>query len=149
MAKVKKENYGLKLDWVDLTEEMLLATIHQLINDPRYKSNAFHIYIKSETSFTSFYSFKGNATRVSRLIRDELVPSKETAAYWIEHVIRHNGTKHLQLSSKHMPFYQRYLLDVALFLIIISAVFLCLTTAALRWAIFKCYIIVEKKSKID
>ena len=38
MAKVKKENYGLKLEWVDLTEEMLLATIHQLINDPRYKS---------------------------------------------------------------------------------------------------------------
>ena len=35
MAKVKKENYGLKLDWVDLTEEMLLEAIHQLINNPR------------------------------------------------------------------------------------------------------------------
>lgn len=36
MAKVKKENYGSKLNWVDLTEETLLATIHQLINNPRY-----------------------------------------------------------------------------------------------------------------
>lgn len=104
--------------------------------------------IKSENN-VCLYSFKGNATRISRLIRDELVPSKETAAYWIEHVIRHNGTKHLQLLSKHMPFYQRHLLDVTLFLIVISTVFLVLTIAALRWTIFKCYIISEKKTKFD
>lgn len=104
--------------------------------------------IKSENN-VCLYSFKGNATRISRLIRDELVPSKETAAYWIEHVIRHNGTKHLQLLSKHMPFYQRHLLDVTHFLIVISTVFLVLTIAALRWTIFKCYIISEKKNKFD
>merc|ERR1712137_351876 len=58
-------------------------------------------------------SFKANAMRLSSLMRDELVSAKETAAYWIEYVVRHNGTKHFNLSSEKMPLYQYYLLDVA------------------------------------
>ena len=52
-------------------------------------------------------------------MRDELMPGAEVAAYWIEHVLRHGGTKHLQLSGKDMPFYQRYLLDVFAFLLLL------------------------------
>ena len=69
-------------------------------------------------------SYRDNATRVSRLLRDELVPAKQVAAYWIEHVLRHGGTKHLQSRAREMPFYQIYLLDVALILsCIISILF--------------------------
>lgn len=52
-------------------------------------------------------------------MRDELLPGRDVAVYWIEHVLRH-GAQHLQLSAKDMPFYQRHLLDVTLFLILIA-----------------------------
>ena len=76
---------------------------------------------------------------MSRLMRDELLPGKEVAAYWIEHVLRHGGTKHLQLSGKDMPFYQRYLLDVLLFLGIISMLILVSLFCAIRYIISKCF----------
>ena len=50
-------------------------------------------------------------------MRDVPIPSKDMAAYWIEHVLRHGGTKHLDVGPKNMPFYQRHLIDVILFLV--------------------------------
>ena len=50
-------------------------------------------------------------------MRDEILPGKDVAIYWIEYVIRHGGTKHLQLASKNMPFHKKHLLDIALFFI--------------------------------
>lgn len=58
-----------------------------------------------------FYSYLGNASRLSQLMQDELVPPREVAAYWVEHILKH-GNKHLQSNAKDMPFYQLYLLDV-------------------------------------
>ena len=54
-------------------------------------------------------------------MRDELLPAKDVAAYWVEHVLRHGGTKHLQSKVKDMPWYKVYLLDVILFLITVLA----------------------------
>lgn len=45
-------------------------------------------------------------------MQDELVPAKEAAAYWVEHVLRHGGAKHLHSPGKNMPFYKRYMIDV-------------------------------------
>ena len=77
-------------------------------------------------------SFQGNATRLSRLMRDELMPAKDIGAYWIEHILRHKGGKHLQLAGKDIPFHQRYLLDVIAFLIGIIAMFLISLGVILR-----------------
>jgi glucuronosyltransferase len=57
-------------------------------------------------------------------MKDELVPAKDVAVYWIEHVIRHGGTKHLQSKAKDMPFYKLYMLDVwALIVAVFLAIF--------------------------
>jgi len=80
-----------------------------------------------------FNSFKTNATRVSSLIKDELVPGKEVAAYWVEHVLRHGGTKHLQSPGKNMQFYQYYLLNVFSFLILLSSILLFVSYHSIRW----------------
>jgi hypothetical protein len=85
------------------------------------------------------HSFKNNATRLSRLMRDELMPAKDIGAYWVEHVLRHKGTKHLKLAGKDMPFYQRYLLDVIAFLIGIVALVLICTIALLRCVVSRCF----------
>ena len=71
-------------------------------------------------------------------MRDELMPAKNLGTYWIEHVLRQKGTKHLQLVGKDMPFYQTYLLDVIAFLIGISVVFLLSIAALLRCCVSKC-----------
>ena len=49
-------------------------------------------------------------------MRDEMLPGRDVATYWIEHVLRHGGTRHLQLSAKNLGFIQKHLIDVWLFL---------------------------------
>ena len=83
-------------------------------------------------------SCRGNATRLSRLMHDELMPAKDIGAYWIEHILRHKGGKHLQLSGKDMPFYQRYLIDVFAFLTGLIISVLLVTVLLLRWIVSKC-----------
>ena len=71
-------------------------------------------------------------------MRDELLPAKDIGAYWIEHVLRHKGTKHLQLAGKDIPFYQRYLLDVIVFITGIIAMALMITVLLLRCVVSRC-----------
>ena len=63
---------------------------------------------------------------------------QELAAYWIEHVLRHNGTKHLQLGSKDLPFYQRHLLDVISFLVALALLILLFISAILYCLLSQC-----------
>ena len=62
-------------------------------------------------------SFKGNATRISRLLRDNPRTSIQQAADWIEYVQRHKGAKHLRPEVYNLHWYQYYLLDVFAFLL--------------------------------
>ena len=52
-----------------------------------------------------------------------MLPADQMAVYWIEHVLRHGNAEHLQLASGQMPFHQRYLLDVAAFLVVSIGLF--------------------------
>lgn len=66
------------------------------------------------------------------------MPGQELAAYWIEHVLRHNGTKHLQLASKNLPFYQRHLIDVISFLVALVFLILLFIFAILFCLVRRC-----------
>jgi len=55
------------------------------------------------------------------------MPGKDMAAYWIEHVLRHGGTKHLQSRANELPFYQLYLLDIWFVLIVVPLMVLFVT----------------------
>ena len=63
------------------------------------------------------YSFKSNATRISRLLRDNPRTFVQQAADWIEYVHRHKGAKHLRPEVYNLHWYQYYLLDVLAFLL--------------------------------
>lgn len=56
----------------------------------------------------------------------------ERAVYWTEYVLRHNGTRHLQLSSRHLTWYQRNLIDVYLVLILSALIPLLLVTLVVK-----------------
>lgn len=68
-------------------------------------------------------------------MRDEMMPGKKIAAHWVEHVIRFNGTAHLQLASRNMPIYQIYMLDVYIFLsvVLVLTVWLSFKLFCLTW----------------
>lgn len=81
-------------------------------------------------------------------MRDEMVPGKEVGAYWIEYILRHGSTKHLQVASKDLPFYQMHLIDVALFLITIVLVVLLVVFTIIR-LILRCLLKKKVKSKTN
>ncbi|KZS19435.1 putative UDP-glucuronosyltransferase [Daphnia magna] len=117
VARAVRDGWGLKLDWNEVDDRILDEAIRHLINDP---------------------SVKANVTKWSQLMHDEIMPGKEVAAYWIEYVIRHGDTKHLQLASKNMPFYQRHLIDVAFCLGSIASLFLLIVFMLTR-TLLQCY----------
>ena len=59
-------------------------------------------------------------SRLSGYMHDQPIPSKEKAVYWMEYVIRHNGTRHMRMASNDLPFYQNYLLDVMALMLVIT-----------------------------
>lgn len=56
---------------------------------------------------------------MSKIMRDVFAPSREVGAYWVEYLLRHGSTRHLQTRSKDMPLYQVYMLDAWAFIFLI------------------------------
>ena len=65
-------------------------------------------------------------------MHDELLPGTDVAVYWVEYVLRHGGTKHLQLASKNLPFYKLYFVDAAAVAISLLAVMLFILIKVIR-----------------
>ena len=74
---------------------------------------------------------------------------REAAAYWVEHVLRHGGTMHLQSPGKNMPFYQRHLLDVFGFLSLLFSIVLFISYRFIRWIVGLCFRRKNHKRKIN
>lgn len=60
-----------------------------------------------------------NIKKRSRLFHDRPMSPMDTAIYWIEYIIRHNGASHLRVVGKDLPWYQYLMLDVIGFLLIV------------------------------
>ncbi|XP_037926300.1 UDP-glucosyltransferase 2-like isoform X3 [Hermetia illucens] len=95
---VVKAGYGLSLRIEEITVEKFRSTVEEVLYNPTYR-------IKLQ--------------EFSRIYRDRPMSPKDTAAYWIEYVIRHRGAKHMQSPAVHMNFIQLYGLDVFAFLFVI------------------------------
>jgi len=61
---------------------------------------------------------------MSSIFRDRPMSALDTAVYWVEYVIRHKGAHHLRSAAVDLTWYQYYLLDVIVFLIIIVLFFM-------------------------
>ena len=76
-------------------------------------------------------------------MRDELVNGHDVAVYWLEYVLRFNGTNHLKLTSRNIPFYQLYHLDVILFLSAIICFLISIVVIIVR-NIMRCLFMANK-----
>ncbi|XP_076265417.1 uncharacterized protein LOC143199463 [Rhynchophorus ferrugineus] len=91
--------YGLAINYRDknFTEAHFKSLVDELLNNPKYRKNA---------------------RRISRRFHDKPMKPLDTAVYWIEYVIRNNGAKHLQVAGVKQPWYQLFMVDVLLFIIV-------------------------------
>ncbi|KAJ8976653.1 hypothetical protein NQ317_010368 [Molorchus minor] len=97
------ENMGLavKLDLESITKKSALDALNKMLNNPMYQEKA---------------------KEVSKRYKDRPLSAMDTALYWIEYVIRHNGAPHLRSAGADLAWYQYHLLDVAVIFISIPIV---------------------------
>ncbi|KAJ8959687.1 hypothetical protein NQ318_021878 [Aromia moschata] len=72
-------------------------------------------------------SYKNTVKKLKYLALDTPMTGIENAIWWIEYVVRHNGTKHLRNPIADLPSYQYYLLDVVGFLIALMCLIIWIT----------------------
>ncbi|CAD7078260.1 unnamed protein product [Hermetia illucens] len=94
--KLQKAGHGIVVDKGTLTEDLFRKAVLEVLENTTYTD-----------SVKTF----------SRIFRDRPLSARDTAAYWMEYVLRHKGAKHLQSPAIHMNAIQYYGLDVIAFLI--------------------------------
>ena len=89
------KNIAVKVHVDNVTESSMDAALNALLYDPRYRESA---------------------RKMSKLFRDRPMSIMDTAAYWIEYVIR-NGPDSLKSPAVDMPWWKLNMIDVFAFLI--------------------------------
>lgn len=95
---IVEEGWAIVLHLADLNQETFSKTLDEALRNPVYG----HVVKK-----------------LSNLNRDRPEHPLDTAAFWIEYVIRHNGAKHMQSPAVHLNFLQYYMVDVFSFVFVI------------------------------
>ncbi|CAH1398447.1 unnamed protein product [Nezara viridula] len=90
---------GITIFLDELTNDRIINSVLTIIQDPSYKENAL---IRS------------------KVVQDRQNTAMESAIYWIEYVIRHNGANHLKPARIELSLYQVLGLDIFLFLLTIA-----------------------------
>ncbi|XP_039437826.1 UDP-glucosyltransferase 2 [Culex pipiens pallens] len=93
-AKAERDGYAIVLELETLTSDQLVRAIHRAIHDPKYRNDARYRQM---------------------LLKDQRNTPLETAIYWTEYVIRHNGAYHLQSPARNLTFFTYYGLDMICF----------------------------------
>lgn len=88
------EGWGLPLDYHALTEASFEHGLLEVLNNGSYRQ----VVQKS-----------------AALFRDRPLHPLDTAIYWVEYVLRHDGAKHMQSQAVHLNWAQYMGLDVAAF----------------------------------
>ncbi|XP_017466731.1 PREDICTED: UDP-glucuronosyltransferase 1-9-like [Rhagoletis zephyria] len=117
LKKAEFGGYAVTLDFHKLTRETLKDGLHQLLFNATYREN-----IK----------------QISRIFHDRPMGPRETALYWIDYVIRHNGARHLRAAGLDLKWYQFYLLDVAALFMAIMFSIMGIGFVFVRWLLRRC-----------
>lgn len=97
-GKMVKSGFGLKLDYLTLTEESFRSSIEEILKSPVYAENI---------------------QRAASIYKDRPMTPQQTALYWVEYILRHRGAPHMQSPAVHMNRFQRMSLDVIGFLLFV------------------------------
>jgi len=122
--RASKRGYGLCMNIKDFSSEELFDKIQELLNNKEYGERV---------------------KKASAIFRWESMTGRETAAFWIEHVIKFGGS-HLRSAAMDMPLYQFLMLDILAVLLVGVTLFIVLVIA-LQKCIWKALIYIRKAQK--
>ncbi|KAL7730660.1 hypothetical protein ACLKA6_003437 [Drosophila palustris] len=91
VERAKRAGFGLGLDHKEMTSSELKSTIERLLTEPE---------------------FSATAQKMSARYRDQPMSPQETAIWWTEYVLRHNGAHHMRVSAQDLSFIAYHSLDV-------------------------------------
>ncbi|XP_037780320.1 uncharacterized protein LOC119576750 [Penaeus monodon] len=89
--QIKSTGFGLVIEWEEITVDLVLEALRELIDNPRYRRGA---------------------AEVSRAMRDQLMSPKDRAVFWTEYVIRHRGAPKLRCPAADLSWVEFLMLDV-------------------------------------
>lgn len=112
--QIDSQGWAVVLNYDHLNETVLNNGIHEMLNNSSYKLTA---------------------QKRSRLFRDRPMSPLQTAVYWIEYVIRHDGAKHMQSAAVNLNFFQQNSLDILLVVFLGLYIFYKVTVAILRFVL--------------
>ncbi|KAF5282234.1 hypothetical protein FQR65_LT14402 [Abscondita terminalis] len=101
VANAELNGFAKAVFFNDLTEESFEKAITEVLSNPKYAENA---------------------KRKSKIMHDQPMKPLDTAMFWIEYVLRHNGAPHLKTSALDLCWFQMYSLDVLAFTLILLVV---------------------------
>ncbi|CAO1424279.1 unnamed protein product [Diamesa tonsa] len=91
IQKAAAAGYGVVLDFNTITEESITNSLNEVLNNP---------------------SIASTAKALSKRYSDRPMTPQQTAVYWTEYVIRHQGASHLKSTALDLSFIQLHLIDV-------------------------------------
>lgn len=89
--RVENIGYGKVLPFEDLTQETLTRSINDMLSTDRYSDRARHL---------------------QTVWNDNLVHPMDEFVWWIEHVVKFKGAKHLKSHAMHLSWFSYLLIDV-------------------------------------
>ena len=90
--------YGIDMKILTFTADELVNNIHRVLDEK---------------------AFKMAIQKASDIVKSRPMTAQDTAAYWVEHVLKHGG-EHLRTGAMDMPLYQFLMLDILLFVLVVS-----------------------------
>ncbi|XP_030374414.1 UDP-glucuronosyltransferase 2B10 [Scaptodrosophila lebanonensis] len=91
VERMKQAGGAKSLDLYNINVAQLMETITELIYNPRYSRQAKDL---------------------SRRFRDQPMSPLETAIWWTEYVLRHDGAHHMRMAEQDLSFMQYYSVDL-------------------------------------
>ncbi|XP_071845063.1 uncharacterized protein [Apostichopus japonicus] len=110
---VFEKEVGLKIMISELSSERVSQVIEEILTNNKYRDNM---------------------KRLSTMFRDRPQSPRETAAFWVEHVLKY-GSEHLRTPGHDMSFIQYYLIDVISFLFLSVTIVLFLFYLAIKYSL--------------
>ncbi|CAL4065733.1 unnamed protein product, partial [Meganyctiphanes norvegica] len=108
---IQMKNYGLHLEWEELTTELIVDSLREIINNDKYQQSI---------------------SVASHVFRDQPQTPLDRTVFWTEYVIRHQGAPHLRSPGVQLSWIQYFMIDASIVLVVALLVFLKLLLIILR-----------------
>lgn len=127
--KIVEEGWAVLLSYNTITNETLGAAIDEMLSN---------------------HTYYDKVKKLSTIYRDRPQNALDTAIYWTEYVLRHQGAPHMQSPYVRLNFFQRKSIDViAFYIVVVFIVFLLLKNLLKEVTIMKIFLIVMLSLFID